>query len=72
MMCLNQRPGLEASRTDLALNCADDFSCARPLLPAFRLQPMNLLAALVANPSAAVLSSVAALSYAALAWAHPA
>jgi ABC-type uncharacterized transport system permease subunit len=31
---------------------------------------MNLLAALVANPSAAVLSSVAALSYAALAWAH--
>ncbi|TNF63163.1 MAG: cytochrome C assembly protein [Burkholderiales bacterium] len=31
---------------------------------------MNLLAALVANPYAAVLSSVAALSYAALAWAH--
>ncbi|HMN94509.1 MAG TPA: cytochrome c biogenesis protein CcsA [Hydrogenophaga sp.] len=31
---------------------------------------MNLLAALVANPSAAVLSSVAALCYAALAWAH--
>jgi ABC-type uncharacterized transport system permease subunit len=32
---------------------------------------MNLLPTLMSNPSAALLSSVAALSYAVLAWAHP-
>jgi ABC-type uncharacterized transport system permease subunit len=60
-----------SSGAALGLNCInEDFTCVGSRLSPGRRCRMSMLTVLVANPSAAVLSSVAALAYAALAWAH--
>jgi ABC-type uncharacterized transport system permease subunit len=52
------------------LNSERDFSRLRTAKNRLSTRLMNLIPALATNPPAAVLSAVAALSYAILAWAH--